>query len=187
MNGVIDNILKRRSVRLYEQKKLFKDILETIINAANAAPSAANGQPWRFVVVQDEGLRKKMAMLALPKYKKWLDGMPQAFKDMRKELDAVSPDPIYYSAPAVIFVIGSGNTSDLDCPMACENLMLAARSLEIGSCWVYMGQLVLDEKEIRDVLEIKEGEKVYGPILLGYPKSGFPEGPKKKQAVVKWI
>ena len=107
---------------------------------------------------------------------------------MRKEIDARVSDPVYYDAPAIMFVIGSGMTSDFDTPMVCENIMLAARSFGMESCWVYFGQLPLDDHEVRNALEMREGEKVYGPILLGYPKGGeFPAPPPKKDAVIKWI
>jgi nitroreductase len=187
MNQVIENIKARRSVRVYESKPIDKKVLETLIDAARWAPTGANSQPWRFVVVQDAGFRKKLADLARPKYEAWLAKMPQDFKDMRKDIDEQSGDPAYYGAPAIVFVIGKGMTSDLDCPMACQNVMLAARSFGIGSCWVYIGQLPLDNSEVRQALELKEGEKVYGPILLGYPKGDFPSPPERRTPAVKWI
>lgn len=188
MNQVIDTIMKRRSVRLYESKPIPKDILQTLINAGNMAPTGGNAQSWRFVVVQDKGFKEKLLSLGIPRYKKWMEKAPKELADMRKEIDAKVSDPIYYDAPVVIFVIGSGMTSDLDTPMVCENIMLAARSLDIGSCWVYFGQLALEDQEVRNALEMQEGEKVYGPILLGYPREGeFPAPPLKKDAAVKWI
>ena len=71
--------------------------------------------------------------------------------------------------------------------MVCQNIMLAAYSFGIGSCWVGFGQMALEDDEVKEALEIKENERVFGPILLGYPKGGFPEAPKKKAPVVKWI
>jgi nitroreductase len=111
----------------------------------------------------------------------------ETLREMRKDIDSKVSDPVYYGAPVVLFIIGSGMTADLDCPMVCQNIMLAARSLGIGSCWVYFGQLVLDDAKVREALALKEGEKVYGPILLGYPKDGFPNAPEKKAAEVKYI
>jgi nitroreductase len=187
MNQVIENIQKRRSVRFYEPKPIPKEILTDIINAGNLAPSGCNAQGWRFVVAENEAFRNKLAGLAILRYKKWMENAPQQLKDMRKEIDTQAGDPVYYLAPAIIFVIGSGMTADYDSPMVCENIMLAARSLGIGSCWVYFGQLVLDDPEVRKALELKAEEKVYGPILLGYPKGDFPETPEKKPPVIKWI
>ncbi len=188
MNQVIETILKRRSVRLYESRPISKEILRTLIDAGNAAPTAGNAQSWRFVVVEDKAFKDELMSLAIPRYKKWMEKAPKEFAAVREKIDAAVSDPIYYDAPAVIFVIGSGMTCDFDTPMVCENIMVAARSLNIGSCWVYFGQLPLDDPEVRNALEMKESEKVYGPILLGYPRKGeFPQSPKKKDAVVKWI
>ena len=64
--------------------------------------------------------------------------------------------------------------------------MLAAHSLGIASCWVGFGAMVCDDKEIRDILERKQDEKIYGPIILGYP-DGYPERPPKKAPLVKWV
>jgi nitroreductase len=187
MNKVIETIMNRRSVRDYDSKPILKKVIQAIIDAGNAAPSGMNVQNWRFVVVQGKAFKDKLLSLAIPRYKKWMEKAPQALSDMRKEIDAATNDPVYYNAPVIIFVIGSGMTSDFDTPMVCENIMLAARSFDIGSCWVYFGQLPLDDADIRKELELQEGEKVCGPILLGYPKGDFPESPKKQEPKIKWI
>ena len=188
MNLVFENIMGRRSVRDYSDKSIDNEILQKIVDAGNMAPTGSNVQPWRFVVVQSKEERNKLAELCLDRYKAWIKNAPIAFQEMRKERDSKVADPIYYGAPVYIFVIGTpGMTQANDCPMVCENMMLAARSLEIGSCWVFFGQLALDDPYFQKLLEIKEGEKVYGPILFGYPKDGFPSVPEKKKPVVKII
>jgi nitroreductase len=186
MNPVIETILNRRSVRAYKPDPLPREVLETLVKAGTYAPTGSNAQTWRFVVVTEAPMRARLAELALPRYQKWLSSAPEAFRSLRREIDAASTDPVYYAAPAVVFVIGSGPTGDLDCAMACQNIMLAARSLGIGSCWSYFGQLVLDAPEVRSLLELREGEKVYGPLVLGYPQTGFPEAPPKRPPMVKW-
>jgi nitroreductase len=188
INKVIDTIMNRRSVRVYEARPIPRDVLETLIEAGNMAPTGGNVQNWRFVVVESDEFRKKLLALGIPRYRKWMERAPESLVEMRKEIDEKVSDPLYYDAPAIVFVIGWGGTGGLDTPMVCENIMLAARSLGIGSCWVYFGQLPLDDPEIQAALEMKEGEQVYGPILLGYPRAGeFPASPPKKKPVVKWI
>ncbi len=187
MNQVIENIKNRRSVRSYEDKPVSKELIETLLDAARWAPTGANFQPWRFVVVQDKEFHGKLVKHTMPRYKKWLSQMPEEFQRMREESDKKMPDPFYYGAPVVIFVIGSGPNSSFDCPMACQNIMLAARSLGLGTCWVYIGQLATEDSEVKEALGLKEGEKVFGPIILGYPKGGFPQPPAKNQPKVKWI
>jgi nitroreductase len=180
--------MNRRSVRFYDSRPIPRETMQLLIDAGNMAPTGGNVQNWRFVVVEDKVFREKLMALGIPRYRKWMEKAPQGLADLRKEIDAIVADPVYYSAPAIVFVIGSGMTGELDTPMVCENMMLAARSLGIGSCWVYFGQLPLDDQEVRAALEMKEGEKVYGPILLGYPKGDeFPPSPPKKSSVIKWI
>lgn len=189
MNEIINAINSRRSVRTYESKKVPRDIINTIIEAANNAPSGMNSQPWRFVVVEDEVLHKKMLDAAVPNAKALLDPFktsnPERYQLIMKRYEELE-DPIYYSAPAIIFVIGNGKYADLSCPLACQNIMLSAYSLGLGSCWVAFGSLITDNKEITETLELKEDEKIFGPILIGYPK-GVTEAPEKKPPVVKWL
>lgn len=189
MNHVIEAIQQRRSVRSYEDRPVPKDVLNTIISAGNQAPSAMNSQPWRFVVVEDDDIKKKLLGAALPNAKKILANVrevdPERYNQIMKRYDEMK-DPVYYSAPAVLFVIGSGRYADHSCPLACENIMLAAYSLGIGSCWVGFGSMVTDDKDVVKALELREEEKIYGPIVLGYPKV-FPDPPKKKPPIVKWL
>lgn len=189
MNPVIEAIKKRRSVRSYEDRPVPRDILDIIIDAGNQAPSAMNSQPWRFVVIEDKVLKKKLLGAALPNAKKILENVktfdPERYAQIMKRYDELE-DPIYYSAPAVIFVIGAGRYADHSCPLACENIMLAAYSLGIGSCWVGFGSMVTEDAEVVKALDIKEDEKIFGPIVLGYPKI-FPDSPQKKPPYVKWV
>ncbi len=187
MDLVLENIHSRRAVRLFSSQKIPRDTMQEIINAGNAAPSGLNMQKWRFTVIDNPAIRRKFTELTIPQYKAWLAKAPAEVQKMRAEVDKQVDDPVYYSAAAVVFVIGHGMAKDLECPLVCQNMMLAARSLGIGSCWVHMGQLALANAEIRKLLEIKEGETVYGPVIFGYPKDGkFPDAPPKKPAVVKW-
>ncbi|MBI5205849.1 MAG: nitroreductase family protein [Nitrospirae bacterium] len=189
MNPVIEAIKKRRSVRSYDPKPIPKDIMNAIIEAGNQAPSAMNSQPWRFVVVEDKALKKKLLNAALPNAKKILehvkDSDPERYKTIMKRYEEME-DPIYYSAPSILFVIGSGRYADHSCPLACENIMLSAYSLGIGSCWVGFGSMVTDNADVIKALELKDDEKIFGPILLGYPKA-HTEPPQKREPAVKWI
>lgn len=189
MNPVLQAIAERRSVRSYEPRPVPKDIIHKIIKAGNQAPSAMNSQPWRFVVVEDKEFHKKLTETAIPKSKKRLEVLkevnPERYQAIMKRYDELE-DPIYYSAPVIIFVIGSGQFADLSCPLACENMMLAAFSLGLGSCWVHFGSLVTDNDEIKKELELTVDEKIYGPIIIGYTEK-FPETPPKKEPRIKYI
>jgi len=189
MNTVIEAIKTRRSVRSYQSKPIPRDIVKVIIDAGNEAPSAMNSQPWRFVVIEDAGVKKKLLRAALPNAKKILDLVkesdPVRYEAITKRLNEL-PDPVYYSAPVIIFVIGSGRYAHHSCPLACENMMLAAHSIGIGSCWVGFGSMVTEDEEVKMILELKDDETIFGPLLLGYPE-GYPERPQKKEPAVKWV
>lgn len=189
MNAVIEAIKKRRSVRSYQSKPISRDVVNAIIEAGNEAPSAMNSQPWRFVVIEDAEVKKKLLKTALPNAKKILDLIkesdPVRHEAITKRLSEL-PDPVYYSAPVIVFVIGSGRYAAHSCPLACENMMLAAHSLGIGSCWVGFGSMVTDDDEVKRILDLKDDEMIFGPILLGHPEI-YPERPPKKESAVKWV
>jgi len=203
MNPVIETIMKRQSVRLYEPKPIPKDILNTIIEAGNKAPfmSEKRYQPWRFVVVEDPEYRKKLVQTVEPNRKKMVDGMkehmPELYEQAMRLYDAM-PEPkdlVYYNAPAIIFVIAPARNS-VDCAMVCQNIITAAGSFGIGSCYTGFGAMVMGNPDVLKDLELTEDERIYGPILLGYPMVNPSESavnslaelrPKHKEPMVKWI
>ncbi len=186
MNPVLEAISKRRSVRAYEAKPVPRDLVNAVIAAGNEAPSAMNSQPWRFVVVEDPAAKKKLLGAALPQAKKITEQVkdvdPERYESIKKRY-AELPDPVYYSAPTVIFVIGNGRYKDHSCPLACENMMLAAYSLGLGSCWGGFGAMVTEDGSVRKLLDLQEGDAIFGPILLGYPKGETARPPKKDPKV----
>jgi nitroreductase len=189
MNAVIEAINKRRSVRSYQSRPIPRDVVNAVIGAGNEAPSAMNSQPWRFVVIEDSEVKKKLLRAALPNARKILDLVkesdPVRYEAITKRLGELQ-DPIYYSAPVIIFVIGSGRYAAHSCPLACENMMLAAHSFGLGSCWVGFGSMVTEDEEIKKILDIRDDETIFGPILLGYPE-GYPDRPPKKEPSIRWV
>lgn len=186
MNNVLDVIHKRRSVRSYKEDRVDKELLEAVIEAGNMAPNGSS-QSWRFIAVTKKDTLEKLKNLSVPYYKGFMENMPDSFKEVRKQIDAVVNDPVFYSAPAVLYIVGSGMTKELDCSMVCQNIMIAAESLGLNSCYVYFGQLVLDHPEIKELISIKENEQVFGPILLGYGSDNQPYSVDKKKPIIEWV
>ena len=205
MNPVVEAIKKRRSVRSYKAQAVPKDIIETIIDAGNWAPTGNNLQRWRFVIVENREFRQRLIKAALPTWKAVISGLmnskddflreyftdffprclgwpPQSYEETLSQARDME-DGVYWSAPVVIFVMG---TAPQECAMVCQNMMLAAYSLGLGSCIVGFGAQVTGDAGIVEALELKENEKIFGPIVVGYPEIS-PEPPKKKAPVVKWI
>ena len=203
MNQVIEAIEKRRSVRLFESKPVPRKIIDAVVKAGNAAPfvSEKRFQPWRFVVVQDPKFKQTLVQTTFPIWKKSMENMKEHFPEVynmgMKLLDLLdeSKDPVYYSSPVIIFVIAPSR-NNICCSLACENMMIAATSLGLGSCYVGFGAMVKGNPEVVKALELTEDERIFGPILLGYPKENLtPQekiwlsglAPKKKEPIVKWI
>ena len=204
MNPVIEAIKNRRSTRCYEPKPIPKDILNTIIEAGNQAPftSITRSQPWRFVVVEDPEFKQKLFQTAFPFWKNTTDGMKENYPEIYKMAtclyDAMDEpkDVIYYNAPVIVFVIGPATGGSVSCALACENMMIAAQSFGLGSCYVGFGAMVKGNADVVQALELKDDEAIYGPILLGYPKLNPSAsvasaldtiGPNKKEPGTKWI
>ena len=204
MNPVIEAINSRKSVRAYEQKPIPKEILNKIIEAGNQAPftSMTRAQPWRFVVVQDPEFKQKLLETALPFWKNAIGSMKEkapVLYEMAMSLYNVLDEPkdvIYYNAPAIVFVIGPAGGGAVSCALACENMLIAAQSFGLGSCYVGFGAMVKGNPEVVEALELKDGEAIYGPILLGYPLTNPSEElskalatllPNKKEPVIKWV
>jgi nitroreductase len=184
-NPVLRAIWERRSIRHFKPDKVPTKLVKKIIKAGTMAPSSSNLQPWRFVVIEDEKRREYLKQIALKRWNRVMevlkDREPERFDFYQKQKDR--EDPVYYSAPVIIFVIGP---SGVNCALACENMMLAAHSLGIGSCYVGWGGLVADDPETVKLLELKEKEKVYGPILIGYPDKQ-PEPTPRDEPTIKWV
>jgi len=204
MNPVIEAIKSRRSTRAYEQKPIPEDVINTIIEAGNQAPftSVTRAQPWRFVVVQDPEFKQKLFQTAFPFWKNATEGMkekhPELYEMATCLYDAMDEpkDVIYYNAPVIIFVIGPAGGGAISCALACENMMIAAASFGLGSCYTGFGAMVKGNAEVVKALELKENEHIYGPILLGYPKINPSEAvkralerisPNKKEPLTKRI
>jgi nitroreductase len=189
MNPVIETIKKRRSIRSYESKPVPRDVLCILIDAANDAPSAMNSQPWRFVVVENTDFKRKMVEIVSPKaleaFKPLKEINPERHEVIMQRFAGLS-DPIYYSAPAIIFVIGSNARAADSCNLACENIMLAAESLGLGSCYVKTGALIADDPEMRRAFNLNGDECLFGPILVGYAKE-IPSQPVKNAPDIRWI
>ena len=118
-NATVDTILGRRSVRSYAPQQITPDELETILEAGRSAPSGMNQQSAIAVAVQSKAELAQLAELA----------KAAAHQDHNP----------FYDAPTVILVFARmTNLAPMeDGCTAIENMLLAAKSLGIGTCWIY--------------------------------------------------
>ena len=197
LSAVLKNIQNRRSVRLFDDKKIPESAIQTVLQAANHAPSAHNQQSWRFIVVS--GTRKKD--LAGLVSKKAAEFPKTSSALLRMAARSIS------SAPVVVAVVNTGemikHATDLfslnrenarnffrtmeiqSSAAAIQNMLLAASALGISS--VCPGVLILIKDDVLSFLEETEGEFM-AVVPLGYSEKKGTTPPKKSlEAKVKFL
>ena len=148
-------------------------------------------------MVEDPMFKQQLLETVTPIWKRFMENykeMDPSLYENVMTLNEMLPEPkdlIYYAAPVILFVIGP-KANAVSCALACENIMLAAKSLGLGSCYTGFGAMVTGNNEVVKALELAENERIYGPILLGYPK----DAPEKSfmnqhdnyvEPTIKWI
>ena len=170
----IEAIKTRRSVRKFSDRPVEPEKLKTVLEAAQMAPSWANMQCSRFVVVQDREVRARISELSY---------VAEFFAS--KGYKSNPAQKALAEAPLVIVACAeperSGNMRGqeyylTDVGIATENLMLAAHALGLGS--VFVG--VFDEDELRTLLQIPRSVRIVGLFPLGYPQGEMKAGPPRK-------
>ncbi len=161
----IELIKRRRSIRDYADKPIAKEVLEQIVDAARFAPTARGVEPWEFIVITETGKLKKIADLA-------------------------ENGRFIASAAACIAVFCNDTKYYLeDGCAATQNLLLAAASLGVGSCWV-AGDKKPYAAEVAQFLNLPAAFKLISLVALGYPKfedSSFRIANKRSlQEVLRW-
>lgn len=171
---IFDAIRTRRSVRRFKDTPVEDEKLNAILEAVRQAPSWANRQCWRFVVVKDKATREKLSELS---YVEAFFG-PLGYKtNPAKKGIAEAPVVIVACAdPSQSGTIWKQNYYMTDIGIAAQNLMLAARALGLGT--VFVG--VFNEEALRDLLNIPAAIRVVGLFPIGYPLEEKAEGPGRK-------
>ena len=169
---MIKELFERRSVRSYTQEMIPRDVLERIIEAGTYAPTGRNLQAPIIIAVTDKELRDRLSKL-------------------NAEIMGTDSDP-FYGAPVVLIVLADKSvpTYVYDGSLVMGNLMLAAHSEGIGSCWIHRAkeEFELPEgKEILQKLGIVGDYEGIGHCILGYPDGGIPEARPRKENYVYWI
>lgn len=161
--ALIAQIQKRYSVRSYQPRPVEKEKLLAVLEAARLAPSAKNFQEWRFVVVQDEVIRRKLMVAA----------NNQAFV-------GAAPVVIACCATNTDYIMRCGQASyPIDLAIAIDHMTLQAVEEGLGTCWV--GSFY--EDQVKTILGIPREVRVVELLALGYPRDN--QKPKDRQPLNK--
>jgi nitroreductase len=165
---LIDVIFSRRSIRKYKDTPVPKDLLETLLKAAMAAPTATNAQPWEFAVITEP-----------------------------ETLAALRGSTLFsrINAPAVICVLGSERMQRnkagskfwvQDCSAATENILLAAAALGLGTVWVGVHPITLFTRSVTRILNLPDGMTPLNLIFVGYPDEAKEPRTQYEERRVHW-
>jgi F420 biosynthesis protein FbiB-like protein len=189
MTDVFDAIRQRRSVRKYLARPVPKEAIEEVLAAAAWAPSAHNAQPWRFIVLADTSVKRRLAEAMAESWaadmaKDGLNIEAEKFK-FRVERFATAPVLII----ACLTMDGMDNFSDekrqkceRDLAMqslaaALQNVLLAAHAKGLGACWFCAPGFC--KETVRKTLKIPAEVEPEALIALGYPAEKPPVPSKK--------
>jgi len=185
---LLDAIHQRRSIRKFTKQTVNKGLIEELIDASVWAPSASNGQPWGFVIIQDQAYLRELSDKAKAGILEKLDVLP-ALEQYRGSMENKAFN-IFYNAPALVILYGKKDNphTDHDCSLAAQNFMLAARDKELGTCWIGFSEAVCGSTEFKKIHNIPEEYKLVAPIILGYPDH-FPKNPisRKDYPIFSWV
>ncbi len=146
-------IRTRRSIRRYSEREIGEEEIKKILECAMQAPSAGNEQPWHFIVVRDKSKLKELS--EIHPYGKMLSEASAAI------VVCCDPSLSKYKLPMWI----------QDCSAATQNILLAARALGIGSCWIGVYPNESRMNPIAKALGVPEHVVVFSIVSLGYPRS----------------
>ena len=167
----MDLIVSRRSVRKYAMKAVEPSLIDLCVEAARLAPSASNGQPWRFVVVDDPELKDAVARATF--------GPGSAFNRFAVQAPVlvvivVEPSTTLNRLGAVV---KRRNYPLFDIGIAAEHFCLQATELGLGTCM--MGWF--DERRIKRLLGIPPLRRIGLVVSLGHPDGSDVPRPKRRK------
>ena len=181
MNQTIEDIITRRSVKKYLDRPVPIELVEEVVKAGTYAPSGMNKQSAKIIAVTNREMRDRLSRINLEIV-------------MGKGLTTSSghSDP-FYGAPVVLVVLAKKEigTRLYDGSLVMENMMIAANSLGLGSCWIHRARETFETEEGKQILRDLGIDGEYegiGNCILGYaaPNALKPQAPRKDDYVV-WV
>jgi nitroreductase len=156
-----DVIESRESIRTYSDVEVEDAKIEYVLECARLAPSWANRQCWRFIVVRDKDKIKALSKTSI--VNTWLRKVPIIIVACGDPTSSGTNNNIDYFA--------------VDVAIAMEHIILSATDIGLGSCWI----AAFDERKVKELLEIPSRIRVVAITPLGYPakKSGVSDKAKK--------
>ena len=172
MNDTIKTLIERRSCKKFKSEQIKKEELDLILQAGMNAPTGKGMQSPIILVLQDKEKIEKL-------------------REINKKILGRDVDP-FYNAPTVLVVMADKNmfTYVEDGSLVLGNMMNAAFSLGVGSCWIHRAKEEFETPEGKALLKewnIPENYEGVGHCILGYSDMEYPEPKPRKKDYVRYI
>ena len=172
MNESIKNMIERRSIRAYKPDMVKKEDIEEIVKAGTYAATGMNRQSPVIIAVTDQETRDKLSA-------------------MNAAIMGTDTDP-FYGAPVVLIVLAdkSRPTYLYDGSLVMGNMMNAAHSLGLGSCWIHRAKEEFESEDGKELLKKGGVEGDYegiGHCVIGYVEGDYPETKPRKEDYVYYV
>ena len=172
MNESIKNMIERRSIRSYKPDMVKKEDIEEIVKAGTYAATGMNRQSPVIIAVTDQETRDKLSA-------------------MNAAIMGTDTDP-FYGAPVVLIVLAdkSRPTYLYDGSLVMGNMMNAAHSLGLGSCWIHRAKEEFESEDGKELLKKWGVEGDYegiGHCVIGYVEGDYPETKPRKEDYVYYV
>ncbi len=178
MNEVLEIIRKRRSVRKYKQDAIPEKTLQDILLAGQYAPSGGNSQSSHLYVIKSRKVLEEIKELARGEFSKMqiTEGMYRSIKNSIQASQKGNYD-FTYNAPVLVVVTNQKDYGNAMADSSCvlENMMLAATSLFVGSCWINQLHWLDENPVIRSYMSrlgVTNQETICGGLALGFSDEG---------------
>ncbi|MFC1524190.1 nitroreductase family protein [Thermodesulfobacteriota bacterium] len=171
----------RRSIRKYQDDPVPLAMIQDMIKECTLAPNAGNEQPWKFIIVNDREMLKKMSDESKKNILARIDANSDDYAKKYQGMLRHESFNVFYNAPCLVIILGSAELKNIfvDCALAGSYFMMAAASRGLGTCWVNLGSEIKDPAMIAE-LGIPENCRIVAPIIVGYPVK-IPSAPKRKE------
>jgi nitroreductase len=178
----------RRSVRDYEDKPVPTDLVRELIGLACLAPSSGNGQSWRFIIVNDRTLIRRLSNESKKNLLADIAANPDSGASRYEAALKNEAFNVFYNAPCLVVVCGPAVVYPtlVDCALFAAYFMLAAADRGLGSCWVNLGSQIRDPRLVEEI-GLPPDHTIVAPIIVGWPKAIPPAPGRKEPQILKII
>lgn len=175
---------KRRSVRDYSEKKVPLNVIHEIIQDACLAPSACDMEPWRFIIIQDSEVMKKISDESKKNLLLDSNTNPNSFFKQSKNKLESSDFNVFYNASSLVLICAEKDAPFLreDCSLAAAYFMIAATERGLATCWIANGAKIVD-MNLRREIGLGSDLEVVAPLIIGYPNV-IPPVPKRSPKII---